>query len=171
MPLTIIQYGSLASSEVMNDNFGYLDNRITTLANNLTSTSSTLSSSIASVNTSLTQKDEELEDGIEELESDLEDLQADFESKDDAPDYTSGISISTLPYTVPADGYIDAAVTACNGTAALYVNQIKVAHAYSSNPTYYSMLSGQYRVCEGDVISHTGYSLQWVNFFPLKGGN
>ena len=35
MPLTHIEYGSLASSETMNDNFEYLDDRVTTVANNL----------------------------------------------------------------------------------------------------------------------------------------
>ena len=173
MPLTTIQYGSLASSEVMNDNFGYLDNRITTVSNNLTSTANSLSSSIAGINTTLTQMNEDLEDDIEQLEADLDSLETDFNNKDDAPDYTQGISITreAMPYTIEKDGYIDVAIAASNGTAVLYINQIKIAHAYSSAPGYDCAISGQYRVCSGDVISYTGYAFQWMKFFPLKGGN
>ena len=171
MPLTTIQYGSLASSEVMNDNFGYLDDRITTLANNVTSSTSTIQSGISGLNSRLSQKDSELEDDIEQLETDLESLQTDFYNKDDAPDYTNGISINALPYTIEHDGYIDVAIAALNGIATLIINQTKIAHAYSSNTNFYGIISGQYRVNAGDVVSFTGYSLQWMNFFPLKGGN
>ena len=49
MALQEIEYGSLASSEVVNDNFEYLDGRITTVGSSIT----TLQSNIQSLNTTL----------------------------------------------------------------------------------------------------------------------
>ena len=86
------------------------------------------------------------------------------------PDYTQGVSINSLPYTAPADGFIHPAIAALAGTAELFINENKVSHAYASTNTFYSMISGQYQVEEGDIISSNG-TLQWMNFFPIKGGN
>lgn len=93
---------------------------------------------------------------------------------DSMPDYANGITISSLPYTAPDDGYIDIAIEAIDGTDVLYVNNIKIGHAYSSNNTFYSMISGQYRVKKGDVITATipppdNNNLQWGAFFPMRG--
>ena len=54
MALTTIEYGALASSEVMNNNFEYLDNRITSVNNTVTSNNSSILSNLASINTSIT---------------------------------------------------------------------------------------------------------------------
>lgn len=54
MSLTTIEYGALASSQVMNNNFEYLDNRITSVNNTVTSNNSSVLSNIASINTSIT---------------------------------------------------------------------------------------------------------------------
>ncbi len=49
MALINIEYGSLASSSVMNNNFEYLDNRISTLSESLTAATSSISSVSASI--------------------------------------------------------------------------------------------------------------------------
>ena len=54
MALTTIEYGALASSQVMNNNFEYLDNRITSVSNTVTSNNSSILSNIASINTAIT---------------------------------------------------------------------------------------------------------------------
>lgn len=51
MALTRIEYGSLASSDIMNNNFEYLDNRISAVNNSLGLNNSSISSNIASINT------------------------------------------------------------------------------------------------------------------------
>ncbi len=94
MPLINIGYGSLASSEVMNDNFNYLDNRVTTVANNLTTTSSSIYSNIASMNSTFTQKTENIEDEIDNLQTDLTALRNDFDSYSIMPDYAKAVTVN-----------------------------------------------------------------------------
>ena len=55
MALTKIEYGALASSSVMNNNFEYLDNRISSLSENLSSSNSGIYSNIASINALIVQ--------------------------------------------------------------------------------------------------------------------
>ena len=50
MALTRIEYGALASSETMNNNFDYLDNRISTVVENITTDNASIYSNIASIN-------------------------------------------------------------------------------------------------------------------------
>lgn len=89
------------------------------------------------------------------------------------PDYSAGIELSdsSFPYTAPADGVIDIAINACGNTKKLYINDITVSHAYASNNNYYAMISGQYRVKKGDVVTYGASNLQWAAFFPMKGVN
>ncbi len=54
MALTRIEYGALASSQVMNNNFEYLDNRISSVSEVVGSNNSAVYSSIASLNNLLT---------------------------------------------------------------------------------------------------------------------
>ena len=51
MALTEIEYGSLASSDVMNKNFEYLDNKISDVSENLASNVATINANIATANT------------------------------------------------------------------------------------------------------------------------
>ena len=97
-------------------------------------------------------------------------MQDELEAKDDAPDYVRGVSVASLPYIVVEDGYINVAIAAVNGSAILYDNGTKIGHATSNGSSYYSMISGQYRVKKNDVISQSGGRLQWLTFFPLTGG-
>ena len=71
MALTEIEYGSLASSEVMNNNFEYLDEKISDVSENLTSTVATINSNLATINSSMASMSDELNQAIEDLDSDL----------------------------------------------------------------------------------------------------
>jgi len=53
MALTTISYGSLASSETLNNNFNYLDDRISGLSDSIVSNAATTNSNIASINASV----------------------------------------------------------------------------------------------------------------------
>ena len=74
MALTEIEYGALASSEVMNNNFQYLDDRISSVSETVTSNNAGVSSNIASINSTISSMSEELNTDIEEITSDIGDI-------------------------------------------------------------------------------------------------
>lgn len=67
MALTEIEYGSLASSDVMNKNFEYLDNKISDVSENLASNVATINANIATANTSISTLSDSINKSIEEL--------------------------------------------------------------------------------------------------------
>ena len=69
MALTRIEYGSLASSAVMNNNFDYLDDRISGVAASLASNTATINSNIATLNLSITNSNEELQTSLTTLQN------------------------------------------------------------------------------------------------------
>ena len=71
MALTEIEYGSLASSDVMNNNFEYLDNKITAVSENLTSNVATINANIATANTSISTLGENVNKLVENLNTTL----------------------------------------------------------------------------------------------------
>lgn len=71
MSLENIEYGSLASSEVVNNNFEYLDERITDTANKIYSNNANLESKIANLNSSLTNTKNDLDSKITEANKNL----------------------------------------------------------------------------------------------------
>ena len=169
MPLTHIEYGSLASSETMNNNFEYLDNRITTVANNLTSASSSIYSNIASLNSTFSQATENLASDLSDLEDSVQDLRGDFDAQNNAPDYSRGITI-TMPYTVESNGYVYGGVNGVDSHQYVYVND-KVVHGhcgYSGGKAVYS--GSLFRVSAGDRVRVSKASGSYY-FYPMKGDN
>ena len=71
MALTEIEYGSLASSEVMNNNFEYLDNKISDVSENLASNVATINANIATANTSISTLGENVNKSVENLNTNL----------------------------------------------------------------------------------------------------
>lgn len=65
MALTEIEYGSLASSEIVNGNFTYLDNKISGVAESITTTAATINSNIATINSTMSSMKEEINNSIE----------------------------------------------------------------------------------------------------------
>lgn len=74
MALTEIEYGALASSELMNNNFQYLDNRISSVAESLTSSNAGTNSNIASINNTISAMSEEINSNLENVSSEVEDI-------------------------------------------------------------------------------------------------
>ncbi len=74
MALTRIEYGALASSDVINGNYEYLDNRISSLSQTMISGNASLNSSIASINSSITTLNDNLQADIAEAESNMESI-------------------------------------------------------------------------------------------------
>ena len=87
MALTEIEYGSLASSEIMNNNFEFLDNKITSVSESIVTNMASVNSNIASINSSISSLNSDLSSSIEELDTSLEEAQQVFTD--------SGIYITT----------------------------------------------------------------------------
>lgn len=167
MALEHIEYGALASSELMNDNFEYLDDRISSVVASQTSTFSSIYSSIANLNSTLSQQGEDFESDISDLDDYAKAIRNDFDSQNNSPDYSHGIGI-TLPYTVTSDGYVYAGVEGVDSKKYVYVNgSIVHGHCgYSGGKAVYS--GSVFRVSKDDVITcqktHGSYF-----FYPMKG--
>ena len=79
MALTEIEYGALASSEVMNNNFNYLDNRINSVSETLISNNAGLNSNIASISSTLSSFTDKVNTDIEKINEDLTKTFANYE--------------------------------------------------------------------------------------------
>ena len=73
MSLTRIEYGSLASSETLNNNFNYLDNRISNQVQTSTSNMATVNSNIASINASVSALSDSIASSISPITATLSD--------------------------------------------------------------------------------------------------
>ncbi len=71
MALTNIEYGSLASSSVLNSNFLYLDNKIAETSGAINTSISSILSNIATINSRLADLSEEIQSSIEECNDNL----------------------------------------------------------------------------------------------------
>lgn len=167
MPLTTIEYGSLASSSVMNNNFEYLDNRISTVAENLTSGNAAIYSSMSGMSSSFSEQIEALTSDLSDLEDNLADLRDDFDVQNNAPDYALGVGI-TMPYTAEADGYVYAGVDGIDSIRYVYVNGNPVhGHCgYSGGKSVYS--GSLFRVSAGDEVT-VPKTKGLYYFYPMKG--
>ena len=76
MTLTTIEYGSIASSEVMNENFSYLDGKISDSVSNINTSISSITSNIATINSRITGVSEDVNTDIQELSTKLEEFKA-----------------------------------------------------------------------------------------------
>ena len=169
MALEHIEYGSLASSEIMNNNFEYLDNRISSVAEMQATESSNIYSHVANINTNLSQQDTNLAADISSLQEDVNTLTNAFNAQNNAPDYSRAIGIS-LPYTVQNDGYVYAGVDGIDAHRYVYVNgQIVHGHCgYSGGKSVYS--GSIFRVSNGDIVTCSKIMGQYC-FYPMKGVN
>lgn len=167
MALEHIEYGSLASSELMNDNFEYLDDRISSLAETQSSDTSSLYSSLANLNTTFTQQNESLASDLSDLEDYAETIREDFDSQNNAPNYSKGIGI-TMPYTASKNGYVYAGVNGIDTHQYVYVNGYRVhGHCgYSGGKSVYS--GSLFRVSAGDVVTCSKTQGNYY-FYPMKG--
>ena len=171
MPLTTIEYGSLASSEVMNDNFSYLDNRITSVAGNLTSATSSINSSIASMNSTISGQIEDINDDIDDLETSIESLQSTVSSLSFSPDYSNATTVSYASGdAVGFDGWLAVDFVANNLAAIAWIaiNGIIVMQTYGGNQDGGGRFSaGICMVKATDVITYQNIVLNNV-YAPVK---
>lgn len=115
MALTDIEYGSLASSELLNKNFLYLENKISETANVINTSISSILSNIATINSRLGDLSEEIQASSEKVGEDLtkglakqeEYTRRLVESVLMLPDWNKCLVIRDLStYTAPSNGYV-----------------------------------------------------------------
>lgn len=105
MSLINIEYGSIASSDTMNKNFTYLDNKITETANSIMTTISSMLSGIATINSRLGEISEDIADVDADLGTFKTNIVNMIKTITMLPAWTNMVGIA-LPYTVKVNGYI-----------------------------------------------------------------
>ena len=74
MALTNIEYGSIASSEVVNNNFLYLDDKIASLSQSLNANTTTINSSISSLSATVANNKQNSNEKIEQVNEDIDEI-------------------------------------------------------------------------------------------------
>ena len=110
MALIDIEYGSLASSETMNKNFMYLDDKIADTSDSIMTSISSILSNIATINTRLNEISENVDDSVETINSTIEDYKAKVKllvnKASMVPNWSNAWSISGTKYTPSSNGYV-----------------------------------------------------------------
>ena len=113
MALINIEYGSLASSEILNKNFMYLDDKIAETSESILTSVSSILSNIATINGRLNDITEMITDSIEGLSTTLEDYKSKVKilvnEASMVPNWSGVVSVklsSTKAYVAPSNGYL-----------------------------------------------------------------
>ena len=161
MALIDIEYGSLASSETMNKNFTYLDEKIAESNESIMTSISSILSNIATINARLNDMSENFDDSLEVINTTIDEnkskLKLMVNKTSMVPDWSNCISIgisSTTKYTAPSNGYL-LLISATTTSGHLIVNGKSVS---------FKKINGQYDnaaqlvsipVKEGDIAYST----------------
>lgn len=111
MTLTNIEYGSIASSEILNNNFKFLEEKIDGSEDKLNTDISSILSNIATINTRLTELSESLIDAIGNFESNISEVYSKMTIAINKvsliPNWSNLYSVSSLAeYLANANGYL-----------------------------------------------------------------
>ena len=171
MALIDIEYGSLASSEVMNKNFIYLDDKISDTSESIMTSISSILSNIATINAKLNDISDEVADNIQTMNSTIEDYRAKTKLLVNkaamVPNWSNAVSIS-LPvgstYVVPSNGYI--LLIPINSSAGnVIVNGNTLALKTIANVYDYASQLISIPVGNGDTVRVTA-NFSYVYFLP-----
>ncbi len=113
MTLINIEYGSLASSNTMNQNFTYLDDKIDETSDSINTSISSILSNIATINSRLNEMSDEFEDSVIKLNTTIDDYKSKtkllIKKTNMVPDWMSCSSVSIAvdeQYEAPSNGYL-----------------------------------------------------------------
>ncbi len=111
MALTNIEYGSVASSEVVNNNFQYLDDKISSVSQSLTTNVTALSGSISSLSSVVDNNKTAAEEANEELQESIDDITEDIAAITSTLDSAAYVKESYRSganwYRLYSDGWIE----------------------------------------------------------------
>lgn len=171
MALTNIEYGSLASSATINNNFNYLDERITSSNSTINTNISSIMSNIATINASITTLSESISESISTINATI----ADYKNKVKllvknsgmVPNWAARKSItftSGTSYTAESNGYV-LALPAGSGKGTLTVNNVSVHIKNWDNAYDYAAELITIPVKSGDVLA-TSITMNYTYFIP-----
>lgn len=157
MSLTTIQYGSIASSETINNNFSYLDGRITSSSEALNTSISSVLSNIATINSRITEVSESLTSSLATLSATVEAYKTKtkllVKNSSILPNWNSMTSVSFTSgtnYTAGSNGYM-LVIPLSTSTGNLSVNGNTVVVKSDSSSSALIPIP----VKKGDVLSTT----------------
>ena len=173
MTLINIDYGSLASSEIMNKNFLYLDEKIAQTAESINTSISSVLSNIATINSRFGDVSEEIDAASEtsavELENAKEEVSEALVTAQMLPNWGSCIYISRPEYYIaPSNGYVLLMpTTTSNGN--LVVNGVTVSFKKVSSGNDYASILVSMPVKKGEVFTCTA-NVNAAYFLPVVEG-
>jgi len=161
MTLTTITHGSIASSEIMNNNFSYLDEKINTSNTQLNTSISSILSNIATINNTLSDLSESVSLSISNLQATL----TDYKNKTKllvanstmVPNWSSckTITLTTSEsYTAVLNGFV-LILPSPSGKGNVAVNDISVSFKTRANSYDNGAELIAIPVKAGDVVSTT----------------
>lgn len=113
MELINIEYGSIASSETMNKNFAYLNDRISEVSTSLNTVIASILSNIATINSRLSEIAGDIQNDAESFNSKLNDFKTKsrlaFNKLSMLPNWSNCFVLTDAEknsYTVPKNGYL-----------------------------------------------------------------
>lgn len=173
MALINIEYGSLASSDTMNKNFMYLDDKIADTSESIMTSISSILSNIATINNRLNDISENMTDSVQNLADIIDETKTKTKILVNkacmVPDWAncSTISVSSnSPYSVKSNGYI-LILPETVGVGNLVINGKAVT--FKARITDYDNSSQLVAipVADGDVVSIT-VGLSSIHFLPVS---
>ena len=137
MALTNIEYGSVATSKVLNDNFNYLEDKIEDYSKNISTNNASLTALInsqtATISNNLNNETARLDSDIDKVEQSLAKTNTTITTLQNGvcsymiPNYTKRTTLNTgQQYTASADGvvYVRVPIVSGNQTASISINNI-----------------------------------------------
>ena len=131
MSLTKIEYGSLASSEILNKNFEYLEESMEEKIRNVMTSISSILSNIATINSRLSEQEELIEDNSSEAIANLNEYKNKTKiaiQKSCMIPHWNGATVITIGslYNVKANGYLLIITNAESSNGMLKINTTTV---------------------------------------------
>lgn len=173
MALINIEYGSLASSDTMNKNFIYLEDKIAESSESILTTISSIYSNIATINARLNDLTEQLEDSLTELNDEVSTKISDYKTKINTainevslvPDWNNRVQIDKLKdYTAPSNGYLFTFPSTTSG-GTITINGATTTYKLRVNENDNAAQVVPIPVQKGDVVSTTA-NLNYCYFVP-----
>lgn len=173
MALIDIEYGSLASSETMNKNFIYLDNKIAESSDTIMTSISSIFSNIATLNSRINDVTESLENSVEGLKATIEEYKTKTKllvtKSSMIPDWKNCFSVGITigaNYTVPSNGYLLLLpINTAKGN--LLINNVSINFKMRTNSYDNTAQLVAIPVFKGDVVS-SDVDFTNVYFLPNK---
>lgn len=166
MPLINIEYGSLASSDTMNQNFSFLDDKITDVSTEVDENLATIVANVSNINSQLNEITSEINNVSRDLFSQIEALKYNVQNALNTivifPNWNARFEISDLTeYEALQNGFLMLALKT-NTSGKLLINSREVEGVTTAGNTMILPIK------KGDIISST-LTFDVCCFIPTSG--